>query len=72
VSAYGTTAVARRLAFALAFQRFDPRFQLGNLHRQQADDRLSFRRLAGNDFFRNSKRHATGVAENASRVQINS
>jgi hypothetical protein len=28
--------------------------------------------LAGNDFFCDSKRHATGVAENASPVQINS
>ena len=28
-----------------------------------ANDRLGFRRLASNDFFRDSKRHATVVAE---------
>lgn len=51
------------------FKFRNPRFQLGDL-RQQADDGLGFRRLAGDDFLRNFKRHATGVAENAPRVQI--
>ena len=47
------------------------RFQLGNLCQQQPDDSLGFRWLAGNDFFRDSKRHAPCVAKIAPRVQIN-
>ena len=54
-----------------AFKLLDPRFQLGNLCQQQPDDSLGFRWLAGNDFFRDSKRHAPCVAKIAPRVQIN-
>jgi len=49
--------------FSPAFQLLDPCLQSGNLCQQQADDGLGFRRLASDDFFRNSQRHATVVAE---------
>jgi hypothetical protein len=50
--------VLRRLAFDLPFEFLDPRFQLGNPRQQQANDRLGFRRLAGNQFFRDKRFHA--------------
>jgi len=51
--------------FSPAFQLLDPCLQSGNLCQQQADDGLGFRRLASDDFFRNSQRHATVVAEHS-------
>jgi hypothetical protein len=62
--------VLRRLLPSLKL--LNPRFQLGNLRQQQADDGLGFRRLAGNDFFRDSKLHVPRVAEIALRVRITS
>ena len=59
------------LPFTCRSNVLDPRFQLGNLRQQQADDGLGFRRLAGDDFFGDFQRHALSVAENPSRVQIN-
>ena len=39
------------------------RFQFRVVRQQRANDRLGFRRLASNDFFSDSRRHATVVAE---------
>ena len=55
--------VLRRLAFRLPFQRLDPRLQFRVVRQQRANDRLGFGRLASNDFFSDSRRHATVVAE---------
>jgi hypothetical protein len=55
--------ILRRLAFHLPFPLPNPRFQLGNLRQQHPDDGLGLRRLAGDDFFRDSQQHATVVAE---------
>ena len=58
--------------FSPAFQLLDACLQLGNLRQQQADDGLGLRRLTGDDFFRDSERHALDFAEICPRVQINS
>ena len=50
--------ILRRLALPLPLEFLDPRFQLGNLRQQQPDDRLGFRRLASDDFFRDYQSHA--------------
>jgi hypothetical protein len=55
-----------------ALQLLDACLQFGNLRQQQANDGLSFRRLAGDDFFRDSEQHAIDVAEIRLPVQINS
>ena len=55
--------VLRRLAFRLPFQRLDPCFQFRNVRQQRANDRLGLGRLASNDFFSDSRRHTTVVAE---------
>ncbi len=55
--------ILRPLAFPLPLQLLDSGFQLCNLRQQQADDGLRFRRLAGDDFFRDSQRQALVFAE---------
>src|SRR3990172_1843925 len=55
--------VLRRLTLPLPFQLLDPRPQLDNLRQQRPNNRLGFRRLAGNDFFRDYQRHAIVVTE---------
>ena len=55
--------VLRRLALHLPLQRLDPRFQFRVVRQQRTNDGLGFRRLASNDFFTDSRRHATVVAE---------
>ncbi len=62
---------ARRLRGVL--RRFaQPRLQLGQSLQQQANNGLCFRRLPRNQIFRDLQRHASVVAENRFRGNLNS
>ena len=55
-----------------SFQGFDPLFQLSILLNQQANNRLSFRRLSSNQIFRDFQRHPRVVANTRNQRQVNS